>query len=81
MAHNPATAGRVFTPIRGQNEAQTASRKPASDALREACAPAAHALTAPIARVIALTALAALGSSGDPVHESVRPKTIPPESC
>ena len=38
-------------------------------ALRGARAPAAHALAAPIARKIALTALAALGLSKDPFHE------------
>jgi hypothetical protein len=37
-------------------------------ALRGACALPAHALAAPIAPVIALTALAALGLSDDPVH-------------
>jgi hypothetical protein len=40
-------------------------------ALRGACALAAHALAAPMAPVIALTALAALGLSGDPVHKPV----------
>jgi hypothetical protein len=40
-------------------------------ALREARAPAAHALAALIARLIARMALAALGLSGDPVHEPV----------
>jgi hypothetical protein len=40
-------------------------------ALRGACALPAYALAAPIARVIALTALAALGLSDDPVHEPV----------
>jgi len=40
-------------------------------ALRGARAPAAHTLAAPIAPNIALMALAALGSSGDPVHEPV----------
>jgi hypothetical protein len=38
-------------------------------ALREACSLAAHALAAPIAQVIALTAPAALGLYGDPFHE------------
>src|SRR5580700_3509177 len=50
-------------------------------ALREACDPAPNALAAPIARVIALTALAALGVSGDPVHESVHAKATPSASC
>ncbi len=45
--------------------------EPMTYALREACEPAAHALAAPIAPVIALTALAALGLSGYPVHEPV----------
>jgi hypothetical protein len=55
----------------GPERGATASRKPASGALREACAAAAHALAAPIARAIARMALAALGLSGDPVHEPV----------
>ena len=40
-------------------------------ARREARAPAAHALAAPIPREIARMALAALGLSGNPVHEPV----------
>jgi hypothetical protein len=36
-----------------------------------------HALAAPIARAIALTALAALGLSGDPVHEPVHAEALP----
>ena len=40
-------------------------------ALRGARSRAAHALAAPIARVMARMALAALGLSGGPVHESV----------
>ena len=40
-------------------------------ALREARVRAAQALAAPIPRVIALIAPAALGLSGDPVHEPV----------
>ena len=40
-------------------------------ALRGARSPAAHPLAAPIARLIARMALAALGLSGDPVHEPV----------
>ena len=40
-------------------------------ALREACSRAADALAAPIAPVIALMTPAALGLSGDPVHEPV----------
>jgi hypothetical protein len=42
-----------------------------ADALRGTCDPAAHALTAPMAPVIALMALAALGLSGNPVHKPV----------
>jgi hypothetical protein len=38
-------------------------------ALREARAAAAHALPAPIARIIALTAPKTLGLSGTPFHE------------
>ena len=40
-------------------------------ALRGACYLTSHTLAAPIAPAIALTALAALGLSGDPVHEPV----------
>jgi hypothetical protein len=40
-------------------------------ALRETRSLALHALAAPIARTIARLALAALGLSGDPVHEPV----------
>jgi hypothetical protein len=40
-------------------------------ALREACSRAAHALAALMAPVIALMTPAALGLSGDPVHEPV----------
>jgi hypothetical protein len=53
-------------------------------ALREARARAAHALAAPIAPVIALMTPAALGLSGDPVHEPVhgpRPKARPHAVC
>ncbi len=50
-------------------------------ALREARAQAAHALAAPIPRVVALIASAALGLSGEPVHEPVhaqrhRPRVV-----
>jgi hypothetical protein len=38
-------------------------------ALREACFLPAHALPAPIAQIIALTALTTLGLSGTPFHE------------
>jgi hypothetical protein len=47
-------------------------------ALRGACALPAYALAAPIAPVIALTALAALGLSGDPVHEPVHAQGLRP---
>jgi hypothetical protein len=51
-------------------------------ALRGACALPAHALAAPIARVIALMALTALGLSGDPVHEPVHaPRPCVLASC
>jgi hypothetical protein len=50
----------------------------ADDALREARARAAHALAAPIARVIALIAFSALGLSGDPVHEPVHAQRLRP---
>jgi hypothetical protein len=40
-------------------------------ALRGTCGLTAHALAAPMAPVIALMALAALGLSGYPVHEPV----------
>jgi hypothetical protein len=39
-------------------------------ALREACDLAASALAAPIAQIIALAALAALGLSSEPFHET-----------
>ena len=42
--------------------------EPMTYALRETCDLAAHALTAPMAAVIALMALAALELSGEPVH-------------
>ena len=45
--------------------------EPMPYALRGARAVAAHALAAPIARAIARMARAALGLSGDPVHEPV----------
>ena len=47
-------------------------------ALREACSRAAHALAAPIAPVIALMTPAALGLSGDPVHEPVHALKLAP---
>ena len=43
--------------------------EPMTYALREARSRAAHTLAAPIARIIAVTALAALGLSKDPFHE------------
>jgi hypothetical protein len=45
--------------------------EPMTYALRGACGLAAHALAAPMAPVIALMTLAALGLSRDPVHEPV----------
>jgi hypothetical protein len=45
-------------------------------ALREARALPAQALPAPIARAIALMALAALGLFGDPVHEPVHAQGV-----
>jgi hypothetical protein len=45
--------------------------EPMTYALRGACALPGHALAAPTAPAIALTALAALGLSDDPVHEPV----------
>ena len=56
--------------------------EPMTYALREACSPASDALAAPIARAIARMALATLGLSGDPVHESVHARdTLHPASC
>jgi predicted DNA-binding transcriptional regulator YafY len=56
--------------------------EPMTYALREARAAPAHALAAPIARAIARMALAALGLSGDPVHEPVRVRDpASPASC
>jgi hypothetical protein len=43
--------------------------EPMTYALRVACCPPAHALPAPIARIIALTAPTTLGLSGTPFHE------------
>jgi hypothetical protein len=43
--------------------------EPMTYALREACFLPAHALPAPIAQIIALTALTTLGLSGTPFHE------------
>ena len=50
-------------------------------ALREACYPAAHALPAPTTQDIALTALVALGLSGDPFHEPFHARALPRLSC
>ena len=56
--------------------------EPMTYALRGARAAAAHALAAPIARAIAQMALAALGLSGDPVHEPVHARDpASPASC
>jgi len=52
--------------------------EPMTYALRGACDLAAHALTAPMAPVIAPTALAALGLSDDPVHEPVHAPGLRP---
>jgi hypothetical protein len=71
MAHNPATSGNASVRRYVARTRQTASPKPASSALRGARSRAAHALAAPIARVIARMALAALGLPGDPVHVPV----------
>jgi hypothetical protein len=46
--------------------------EPMTYALRETRSLALDALAAPIARIIALMALAALGLSGDPFHEAFR---------
>ena len=66
-------------------EARAAGFAPIRDspgALREARARAAHALAAPMAWVIARMALAALGLSGDPVHEPVHVRgPESPPSC
>ena len=50
--------------------------EPMTYALRGACARPACALAAPIAPVIALTALAALGLPDDPVHEPVHARGL-----
>ena len=51
-------------------------------ALREARARAAYALAAPIPQAIAQMALAALGLSGNPVHEPVHARDpASPASC
>ena len=49
--------------------------EPMTYALRGARDLAAHALAAPIAPIIALMALTALGISGDPVHEPVHARS------
>ena len=54
--------------------------EPMTYALREARALPAHALAAPIAREMALIALAALGLSGDPVHDSVHARRLRPHA-
>jgi hypothetical protein len=51
-------------------------------ALRGACTLPAHALAAPTALAIALTALVALGLSDDPIHEPVHARGLcVPSSC
>jgi hypothetical protein len=50
--------------------------EPMTYALRGACALPVYALAAPIAPTIALTALAALGLSDDPVHEPVHARGL-----
>ena len=56
--------------------------EPMTYALREARSLARHALAALIAPNIALTAHAALGLSGDPVHETVHARgPASPGSC
>ena len=56
--------------------------EPMTYALRETRSLPAHALAAPMAREIALVALAALGLSGDPVHEPVHARSpASPPSC
>jgi hypothetical protein len=52
-----------------KNEIAIANPKPTSDALRVTYCLPAHALPAPIARIIALTAPKTLGLSGTPFHE------------
>jgi len=71
MAHNPARTGNLSARRYVTGTRRDRQSKPASGALRGACSDASHALAAPIARAIALAALAALGLSGDPVHEPV----------
>ena len=50
--------------------------EPMTYALREARSRAAHTLAAPIPRIIALTALAALGLSKDPFHEPFHARAL-----
>jgi hypothetical protein len=52
--------------------------EPMTHALRGACALPAYALAAPIGPVVALTALAAVGLSDDPVHEPVHARGLHP---
>src|SRR6516165_6985539 len=56
--------------------------EPMTYALRGACSPAAHPLAAPIARIIALTTLVALGLSKDPFHEPFHDRRpVPRRPC
>jgi hypothetical protein len=72
---NPLTA--LFVPRKVRTEARkptltwepVSGIEPLTCRLQEARSRAAHALAAPIARIMALTALAALGLSEDPFHE------------
>jgi hypothetical protein len=68
-AHNPATTGTPRRAGTWPERGITATRKPASGALREACSQPVHALAAPLAPIIALMARATLGRSGVPFHE------------
>ena len=58
----------------GRNCEECEIGRAANDALRGTRDLAAHALTAPMAPVIALMALAAPGLSGNPVHKPVHEK-------
>jgi hypothetical protein len=70
QAGSPGGRGRAGS-LRARLLGRPADGARSATALREARALAAHALAAPIAREIVLTALTALGLAGDPVHEPV----------
>ena len=70
MAHNPATTGDVsMCQYLAGTRTYLLDETLVGGALRVACCLPAHALPAPIARIIALTAPTTLGLSSTPFHE------------